>query len=157
MKALGFKHLVPLPLPDVLQALEEGRLEAFSGTYYSITVLQWFPFARAVVPLKWTYAFGGIVVSEKAFSRITEEEQGSVRRVMEQLTAGLSWQALQDEKNAEKGLARREGMQKVTLSPQEISLLESRARKFYPDLAADIKEEKMLQDLLGALEGLRCP
>lgn len=155
LEALGFRSRVALKIPDVLPALREGRIDAFSGTYFSITVLQWFPFARAVIPLNWTYAFGGVVLGESVFSDLSPAQQAVVQRVMGQLVSGLAWQGLEAEKAAESGLTRKEGLEKTHLSEAEVSTLEGRARKFYPVLAREIREEKLLESVLRALSELR--
>ena len=155
LKALGFKNLVPLEMTDVMPALQYDLLDAFSGTYYSITVLQWFPYAHYAVPLNWTYALGGLVISEKAFSALTRTQQSVLRDVMGNFTSRLMVNALRSEQDADRGMVEKQGLKKIHLKPDEVARLEERARNFYRELAVEIQEEKLLEDILGTLAGIR--
>jgi len=152
LQGLGFREIVPLEMTDVLPALQFGMIDAFSGTYFSITVLQWFPYGRCVIPLNWTYTLGGIVIGQRAFAELTAAEQQALGEVMRDFAARLTEQSLRSEQEAEAGLTRREGLRPVLLSPDEIAQLEEQARRLYREMAAQMHEEDLLREIQGMLE-----
>ena len=154
-RALGFRNLVPLEMTDVLPALQYQLLDAFSGTCYTISVLQWFPYAKYVVPLNWAYTFGGIVVRVDAFKGISPRDRDLFRRVISELVRRMETESREKEKEAARILSTMEGMRETRLSGEDVSRLERRARKVHGTVAGDIQEEELLESILQALGSLR--
>lgn len=149
LKALGFTRLVPLEMTDVLPALQFRLVDVFTGTYYSITVLQWFPYAHYVIPLNWTYAFGGLVIRSSALEALSPQSRRVLAEVIDGFIQRLQGEVLKGEADAAEGLARREGMKEIRLSPEDVSVLEGRAKAYYSVLAHQLHEERLLEKILG--------
>ena len=154
-RALGFTNLVPLEMTDVLPALNYGLLDTISGTCYTISVFQWFPHARYMVPLNWGYTFGGVVVRREAFSMLSASDQDLVRGVFSELLLRLEVESMRKEEEAGRILASVEGMQEIRLSRDELSLLEARAGNVYKTVAERLQARDLLQSILQALDALR--
>ena len=155
LRGLGFRDLVPLEMSDVLAALQFDMLDLFSGTYYSISVLQWFPYAHYVVPLNWTYAYGGVVLGKEGLARIASNDRSAFLRVVKRLLSELSRQSKHSEEEARAGLVRREGMGTIDLPPADVKELERRASALYREIAESVGEGELLDGVLGKLDTLR--
>jgi len=155
LETLGFRNLVPLEMTDVLPALQYGMLDAFSGTCYSVSVLQWFPYARYEVSLNWAYTFGGIVLREDAFSGIAARDRERFLGVVRGLLDHLQVESVRKEAEAARILASAEGMRDVRLPAEDVALLRRRAAQVYGVVARDLGEEAFLQEVLRALDALR--
>jgi TRAP-type C4-dicarboxylate transport system substrate-binding protein len=157
LRAMGFRHLVPLSITDVLPALQFQLLDAFSGTCYSIAVLQWFPYARYAVSLNWAYTFGGIVLQQAAFSELSSQDRDVFRRVFSTLLQEMEDGSLKNEKEARRVLSSVEGMREIRLSREDETLLRQRSEGLYGQLARELREEGLLESILAARAALRKP
>jgi TRAP-type C4-dicarboxylate transport system substrate-binding protein len=154
-RSLGFRNQVPLEMTDVLPALQYDLLDAFSGTCYSISVLQWFPYARYEIPLDWAYTFGGVLAGKDAFSRISPVDRETFQRVVEQMLRDVEQESRINEQEARRVLKSTQGMREIELSVEDRSRLEERASALYGDLARDIREEDLFRSIRQSLEAMR--
>lgn len=155
LETLGFRDLVPLEMTDVLPALQYGMLDAFSGTCYTISVLQWFPYARYVVPLNWAYTFGGIVLRADAFSGMSAQDRERFAGVISVLLGRMQDESIRKEEEAARILAASEGMQTLRLPREDVARLERRAEALYGIVAREQGESALMQEILQALDALR--
>lgn len=98
-KALSISP-IPLPLQDVLMGLQTGMINTVAGTATGALALQWHTKIKHVTDLPLSYIFGVFVLSEKAFNKISTEDQKTVRGVMEQVAKEVDKQSRQDNINA---------------------------------------------------------
>ncbi len=61
---------VPLTIPDVLSSLETGLIDTVFNSYYGAIVLQWFTKTKYITDIPFGYAYGGLVLSKRAFDRL---------------------------------------------------------------------------------------
>ena len=66
---------VPLASVDVVISLQTGIIDAFSTTPLVALSFQWFGFAPNMLDLKWAPMIGGLIISEKMWSKIPAEYQ----------------------------------------------------------------------------------
>lgn len=154
-RALGFRNLVSLDMTDVLPALNYGLLDVFSGTCYTISIFQWFPHARNMVPLNWGNTFGGIVVGQEAFSRLSTTDREVLRRVTSELLLHMEADSLRKEEETLQVLKSSQGMGEIRLSPGDASLLEERAGHVYEIVAERVEARALLRSILRELALLR--
>jgi TRAP-type C4-dicarboxylate transport system substrate-binding protein len=69
LKQMGF-HIVPLPINEVLLALQSGMVEAFIGSPLTAAALQWFGGAKNMCDLRWAPLIGAVVVDGDTWNRI---------------------------------------------------------------------------------------
>jgi TRAP-type C4-dicarboxylate transport system substrate-binding protein len=98
-KALSISP-IPLPLQDVLMGLQTGMINTVAGTATGALALQWHTKIRHVTDLPLSYIFGVFVLSEKAFNKISSEDQQIVNDVMKQVAIEVDKQSRQDNINA---------------------------------------------------------
>lgn len=72
---------VPLPLPDVLSSLSTGIIEAAYAPPLAILSMQWNTKVKYLIDFPLTTSIGAFLVSNKAFKRISPENQKIVMKV----------------------------------------------------------------------------
>ncbi len=76
-KRSGF-HPVPLAATDIVVALQTGMVEALPATPLAALSLQWFRSTPNMIDLAFAPLVGATVMTEQAWSRISEEDRRSV-------------------------------------------------------------------------------
>jgi TRAP-type C4-dicarboxylate transport system substrate-binding protein len=69
LKRMGF-HVVPLPIGEVLLALQSGMVEAFIGSPLTAAVMQWFGAAKNMCSLRWAPLIGAVVVDLDTWEQV---------------------------------------------------------------------------------------
>lgn len=98
-KALSISP-IPLPLQDVLMGLQTGMINTVAGTATGALALQWHTKIKHITDLPLSYIFGVFVISEKAFNKISSEDQEIVRNVMKQVAKDVDKLSREDNINA---------------------------------------------------------
>ena len=81
MHAFGIKS-ISLPLADVRASLQTGLIDTVAISPIGAIVLQWHTQVKYLTELPLIYVFGLLAVDQKAFSKISTEDQNIVRRTM---------------------------------------------------------------------------
>ncbi|MFA6505284.1 MAG: TRAP transporter substrate-binding protein DctP [Treponemataceae bacterium] len=91
-KSLGYQ-LVPIPMGDTLMALNSGMVEAIYASPLAVGGFQLFGIAKNMASLKLAPFLGGIVLSNKTWSRIPEKYRTQIvesnRRLEKELDASI--------------------------------------------------------------------
>lgn len=141
--------VVPLPLTDVLTGLQTGLITTIGATAAGSIALQWHTMVKYLTDLPTMYIFGTMVVDKKVFARISPADRKVVREVMGQVNEEMSRQTRTDDKDALEAL-RKQGIEFITLPPQEISRLRAAANRTIDRLA---KQGELSPVLLKQLRG----
>ena len=81
MHAFGIKS-ISLPIADVRASLQTGLIDTVAISPIGAIVLQWHTQVKYLTELPLIYVFGLLAVDQKAFSKISIEDQNIVRRTM---------------------------------------------------------------------------
>ena len=81
MHAFGIKS-ISLPIADVRASLQTGLIDTVAISPIGAIVLQWHTQVKYLTELPRIYVFGLLAVDQKAFSKISTEDQNIVRRTM---------------------------------------------------------------------------
>jgi TRAP-type C4-dicarboxylate transport system substrate-binding protein len=83
---------VPLPLADVFTALQSGLVDTVGNTPAGAIALQWHGGLRQILDLPLSYVVGYVVIEERAFAKLTEEDQAALvdafKRSSQRIDAG---------------------------------------------------------------------
>lgn len=103
VKALGVSP-VSMPITDVLTGLQTELLDTIMGPPAAAIVLQWNTAVSYITELPLAYIFAMLVIDEKIFDKMQEQDQVVVREVMEKVYKGFDIQGNEDNKEALKAL-----------------------------------------------------
>ena len=73
---------IPLPLRDVLVALQTGMVNTVAASPIGALTLQWHTKVKYVTDLPLAYIYGILVVNKKDFAKLSAADQAVVRKVM---------------------------------------------------------------------------
>jgi TRAP-type C4-dicarboxylate transport system substrate-binding protein len=91
---------VPLPVTDVMTALQTGLLDVVASSPVVALVLQWHTKVRYVTDLPVAYSYGIFAIDARSFNRISADDQQVLRDVMTQTVASLDATARDDNDRA---------------------------------------------------------
>ncbi len=118
MKAMSLAP-VTLPLTDVLTGLQTGLLDIVGTSPIGALVLQWHTKVKYVTELPLVYTLGFCVIQEKAFDKLSEDDQAVVREVMTRIYEDFDKANLVDNHDAMDALLN-SGIQAVDFDGAEI-------------------------------------
>lgn len=154
---------VPLALSDVLTGLQTGLIDTVAAPPVGAVALQWFTKAQYVTDLPLTYVYGTLVLSDRAFGMIGDQDKGIVREVLDAMSSDLNRRARTDNQEAREALVK-QGVTFVTPTPETKERWEEVAaearqtlieRQHYdPDLIAEM--DRILEEYR-AREGTASP
>ena len=81
LESLGIAP-VSLPIPDVLTALQTGLVDTIASPAVATIALQWHTRVKYLTEVPLLYTYGLLVISDKAFGKLTEVDQALVREVL---------------------------------------------------------------------------
>ena len=97
----------PLPVPEVLQNLTTGVIEAFYGSPLAAIALQWFSHAKYITNQKITVGIGATVVTKKTWDMATPEQKKLIHEINAKYHGMLKKKIRKDNAKAVKTLKKR--------------------------------------------------
>lgn len=110
---------VPLPVSDVLTGLQTGLIDTVAGPPVAAVALQWFTRTKYLTDLPILYTYGSIVVSRKAFDKLTAEDQKTVKEILGRVSSTLDKRTRTDNQQAREALAK-QGLEFVTAGDEAV-------------------------------------
>lgn len=104
---------VPLSLADVLTGLQTGLVDVVTGPPVAAVALQWFTKVKYTIDLPIIYTYGSMVISERAWSSLSAEDQVLVDEELGRMTTTLDRRAREDNLGAKKALVQ-QGVETVS-------------------------------------------
>lgn len=80
---------IPLPMRDVLVALQTGMVNTVAASPIGAITLQWHTKVKYVTDLPVAYIYGILAVNKKDFMKLSPEDQAVVRKVMGDISTEL--------------------------------------------------------------------
>lgn len=106
---------ISLPVSDVYTSLQTGLIDTIAANPTSTIALQWHTKLNYATDFPLVFLFGMLVVDDKAFAKISSEDQLIVRRIMAEAFKAMDLQNEKDEMGARAAL-QQNGMQFVELT-----------------------------------------
>lgn len=147
MESLGLSP-VTLPLTDVMTGLQTGLIDIVATSPVGAVVFQWYTKVKFVTELPVVYVFATMIVDQKAFSKLSADDQKVVREVMSRVYREFNDQSIPDNKGAYEALLQN-GIKSVVPGADAVADLHKRAW----DVAADMVKEGLIdQPMLDELK-----
>jgi len=124
---------VPLAIPDVLLGLQANLVEVVYASPAAAIVLQWFTRVKHFTDLPVNYIPGVFLVAEKAFERLTPQQQIILREASARHLAAQRRRSQTDNLEALQVFIR-EGLERVTPPPEEVAGFQDLVRRSEPEL-----------------------
>lgn len=80
----------PLAPPDVLTSLQTGMIDTVYGPPLGLLALQWFTKVEYMLPVPFVHATGGVVMTKRAFDKLTPENQELVKTEFDKISRMLT-------------------------------------------------------------------
>jgi len=95
---------IPLPLTDVLTGLQTGLVDTVASSAIGTLALQWHTQVKYLVDEPLVYLYAALIIDNKAFRRLSTDDQAVVRQVMEAVFRRLNRQNRSDDAAARRTL-----------------------------------------------------
>lgn len=146
---------ISLPLSDVYTSLQTGLIDTIVVNASSAIALQWHTKVNYVTDFPLLFLTGTIIVDQKAFRKISTEDQAVVKRIMAEAFASMDAQNEKDETGARDALAQN-GIEFVELSEEDKQAWEELATGVVDELASkEIYPVEVFKRLQQRLEEMR--
>ncbi len=122
---------IPLPMGDVLTALQTGLVDTVAAPPIVTLALQWHTQVKYLLDLPLLYSYALMIIDKRAFARLAPADRKIVREVMGHTFRDIDRQNRQDNRQAMAAL-RQQGIAFLVPSPaarQEWETLAAKARK----------------------------
>ena len=107
-----------LALPDVLTGLQSGLINTITSSPMAAIALQWHTQVKYITQLPLAYFYGAMAIENKAFARLSTDDQTTVREVFARAFTKLNQQNRADNRNAMDALLN-QGVELVELTPDQ--------------------------------------
>jgi TRAP-type C4-dicarboxylate transport system substrate-binding protein len=139
-----------LPLSDVLTGLQTGLLDVIVTPPVGALLLQWYTKVKYINPLPVAYTLGLLALDQRAFGRISPEDQAVLTEVMNQTYLRLDEINRRDNIEAEEALLAN-GIQVAVSDPEDIPYWSEIANKTNREIWDKTAVNPALYDELMAL------
>jgi TRAP-type C4-dicarboxylate transport system substrate-binding protein len=110
---------VPLPLSDVLTAMQTGLIDTVIASPIGVIALQWHTRIKYVIDVPLTYLSGLLVIDKKAFDKLSTNDAALVRKVMAETFREIDVENRKDNIAAREAL-KNQGIEFIALSEESL-------------------------------------
>jgi len=153
LNSLGISP-VNLSIPDVLSSLQTGLIDTAFNSLYGSIVLQWFTKAPFVTDTPYGYAYGVFIISSKAFSKLSEDQQKIIAQAAKAHFGELIKKTRQSNQESKEVLISH-GVSFVPTTPDVVETLEKHRDQIIEKLTGKAFSEEIFQSLTDSLSSHR--
>ncbi len=121
-------HALPVPVTDVLTALQTGLLDTIFSPPLGAVAMQWHTRTRFRLEQPLSYAFGGLFVAERTWRRIQDDDRKAIREILTRHTRELTLEVRRSNREALEVMAE-QGIETVTASDDDIEAFSEVSRQ----------------------------
>jgi TRAP-type C4-dicarboxylate transport system substrate-binding protein len=146
---------IPLPITDVYTGLQTGALDIIAMSSVGAVILQYHTKVKYITDVPLVYTMGFMVISKKAFAKISAEDQLIVREVLSSLYSKYNKLNFEDDREAKQALFNA-GLKPVVPTTAELERLEAVLRKTNLEMAQDgVVSLELYEEMMGHVEEYR--
>jgi len=135
LRALGVAPVV-MPVTDVMTGLQTDLLDSITAPPVGAVVFQWHTQVKYLTDVPIAYVYAALLIDKRVFSRLSDEDQGVVREVMEGIYRKFDKYGVSDNEEALQALLEG-GIQKISPNPQEVAEWRAVVHSSHENLADD--------------------
>ncbi len=132
MEGLGLSP-VTLPITDVLTGLQTGLIDIVGTSPIGAIAFQWHTKIKYISTAPLAYLFATLAVDRRVFEKLSPEDQGVMREVMERIYRRFDGQNRKDNEGASAALAA-QGLEFIELNPDEVEKMRANVSKTIVEL-----------------------
>jgi len=144
---MGYRSLIPLQLPDVLQSLQVGMVDSFFGPYYTTVALQWHTHARYMTEGTFAYTPAAILVTTKFFNALPDDLKPAFLEPWKELMPKLNKLIRKNEREAFEGM-KAAGTKIIQFPPEDMKFMRETAEGMWQKYNGTVFPDELLQELL---------
>jgi TRAP-type C4-dicarboxylate transport system substrate-binding protein len=138
---------VPMGVPDVMTALNTGRIDACYGSALSTVALQWYTKVKFATSMPISYGIGASVLKLDKWNKASAEDQKSIQKILKAQSTKLRKTIRKDNLRALKSITRG-GVKIVDSSPAMVAEFEKVAQAVWKEQAGKIYSQDDLDKVL---------
>lgn len=119
---------IPLAIADVLTGLQTGLIDTVTTSPIGAVALQWHTQVKHLLDVPFMYICALLVVDQKAFSRLSPEDQPVVREILSRMFTEIDRQNREDNIQAMMAL-RNQGIAAITPTAEALAELRERSER----------------------------
>ena len=136
---------VPLPIADLLAVLQTGLIDSIGSPPIGAIALQWYTQVQYALDLPLVYVFGTLVITERAFKKLSPEHQAIVREELGEAVRIVDESSRKDHLSARNALTA-QGIEWLTPSATELDEWRRLATQSREDTVGDGYISRALYD-----------
>lgn len=145
-KKIGIKG-VPMGVPDVMPALNTGRINACYGSPVAMVALQWFKKVKYSTSMPLSYAISSTVIKQDAWDKMSPEDLAAVKKSFRSHSKQLRKSVRKDNLRAKKAIVR-SGVKIVETPAATIADFDKRAQEVWTEMVGKLYSQKDLDRVL---------
>jgi TRAP-type C4-dicarboxylate transport system substrate-binding protein len=145
---------IPLALPDVLTSLQTNLIDAVYGPPLGVIALQWFTKTKYMTDLPLANSTGALVMSKAEFLKLPPDLQALLKKTAEKYCNQLVQETRQENVKSVETL-KKNGIQVVTVAPNDKEELEKTAVSVRPQLVGKLYSQELLNRVQGLVDEYR--
>ncbi|MBI2059040.1 MAG: TRAP transporter substrate-binding protein DctP [Nitrospirae bacterium] len=153
-KELAVVTPVPLPVIEVLTALQTGLVNSFYINPLGAIAFQWYPYAKYIVDTPLTMATSGFVVDQKTWDKVKPEDRAFINQRAQELMVRLGEQVERENEKALLGL-KKKGVQFTKMDPQGQEEMMAKMETVHQKLVGVLYPKPLLEQVQASLKGYR--
>ena len=152
-KSMGFS-IIPLSTLDLMSGLQSGMVNAFYSSPILAASYQWFGLAKNMSALKLAPLVGGLIVTERAWSRIPDRIKGELLEAADRILAPLYEETIRLEEEAVK-VMQGHGLTVHPITEDALREWKELGEQGYRDVLGKTVSVEIFEEVRGHLESYR--
>ncbi|NQT91580.1 MAG: TRAP transporter substrate-binding protein DctP [Lentisphaerae bacterium] len=133
---IGKVSAIPIPVGDVLTALQTGLIRTVFSPPLAAVATQWFTRVKYRSDTRLTYSFGGVFIAERSWKKMPAETQETVSRICHRHMDELTAKVRKSNREALDVMAKR-GIELIKTDPEGVQALKDISAKIAAKIQGD--------------------
>lgn len=146
---------IPLSITDVMTSLETGMIDGIYASPLSAIALQWFTKMKYALSLPITNASGAVLISKKAFNKLSEQDREIMLKAGEKYFRKLTLLSRKDNEKSISTLKKHKIIFTDPASKETVKIFEDMGKEARNSLAGKLYSEDLMKEVENAIKQYR--